>query len=166
MIIFTILIILIYIIFRSKPNNYDITLQKVKSTVSKIKKRYLIHRFYFTKPLSVNYITQRISKQSYGNLNLFIYSLNKPYKCYLNTNNKNFVNKSINDINKLYCSNNINCNYIKLMKKLFKNVQNNPNGSVNNYILIDSDNNFKLTHSWVEMFTLHDHDYIIGATFT
>ena len=78
----------------------------------------------------------------------------------------NFVNKSINDINKLYCSNNINCNYIKLMKKLFKNVQNNPNGSVNNYILIDSDNNFKLTHSWVEMFTLHDHDYIIGATFT
>ena len=36
----------------------------------------------------------------------------------------------------------------------------------NNYILIDSDNNFKLTHSWVEMFTLHDHDYIIGATFT
>jgi len=51
------------------------------------------------------------------------------------------------------------------MKNIFSNTLQNPNGSINNYVLIDSDNNFKLTHSWTEMFSLYDHKYIIGATF-
>ena len=165
MIVFTILIVLIYMIYRSKPNNYDLTLHDARKIISQIKRRYLVHRFYFIKPLSVNYITQRLSQNSYGKLNIFIYSLDSPYKCYLNTNYPQFVNKSINDINTLYCSNNVNCNYTSTMKNLFTNTLQNPNGSINNYVLIDSDNNFKLTHSWTEMFSLYDHKYIIGATF-
>ena len=42
MIVFTILIILIYMIYRSKPNNYDLTLRDARKIISQIKRRYLI----------------------------------------------------------------------------------------------------------------------------
>ena len=51
------------------------------------------------------------------------------------------------------------------MKNLFTNTIQNPNGSINNYVLIDSDNNYKLTQSWTEKISIYDHKYIIGATF-